>query len=98
MSSVCSTGLVGLNEHNLMFYRTRPPFMAERQSKGDLQFHTYSFALLSALCPVLMNINSSSSNHFYQSGEFSFPCIQKETRTRDFHNAASEEKVPLFVL
>lgn len=73
MSPICAIGLAGLNEHNLMFYRTRPPFMAERGSEGDLQFHTYSFATLSALCLYLWISTHHPGAISTHSGGFSFP-------------------------
>ena len=100
MRPICSTGLVGLNEHNLMFYRTRPRFMAERRGESDLQFHTYSFAALSALCPDLWISAHHPAVISPHSGEFSFPLgrhEEHETVIRDFCNVHSKEKASIFV-
>ena len=100
MRPICSTGLVGLNEHNFMFYRTRPRFMAERRGESDLQFHTYSLAALSALCPDLWISAHHPAVISPHSGEFSFPLgrhEEHETVIRDFCNVHSKEKASIFV-
>lgn len=99
MRPICSTGLAGLNEHNLRFYRTRPPFMAERRSEGDLQFHTYSFATSSALCPYLWISTHHPAVISTHSGEVSFPWGREKDRerNRDFCHVFTDGKASIFV-